>query len=62
MPCQIGGDVYRLGDLHDFYKAPKINGSFSHLLDKPVSISQYVSLLLDESAKLEACTRGQIES
>ena len=49
------GDVYRLGDLPDFFKAPKINESFSRLLGHPVSISCYVSLSLEESAKLEIC-------
>ena len=46
------GDVYCFGGMHGFYKAPKINESFSRLLDKPVSTSRYVSLFLDESAKL----------
>ena len=49
------GEVYCLGDLHKFYKAPKINESFSRLLSKPVSLSRYVSLSLDDLAKLEAC-------
>ena len=55
------GEIYHLGDLEKFYKSPKINKSFSRLLSKPVSTSRYVSLSLDESAKLESCIRGQIE-
>ena len=51
-----------MGDLSDFYKAPKINESFSRLLDRPVSTSGYILLSLDELATLEACIRGQIES
>ena len=56
------GEVYHIGDLEKFYKAPKINESFSLLLNKPVSTSRYVSLSLDDSAKLESCIHGQIES
>ena len=40
------GDVYRLGGLTDFHKAPKVNESFSRLLDKPVSSSRYVFFCL----------------
>ena len=46
----------------DFFKAPKINESFSCLLSKPVSTSRYVSISLVDSAKLEACIHGQLES
>ena len=46
----------------DKKKASKINENFSRLLSKPVSTSRYVSLSLEDSAKLEACIRGQIES
>ena len=56
------GDIYRLGDFDDFFKAPKINESFSCLLSKPVSTSRYVSISLVDSAKLEACIHGQLES
>ena len=35
-------DVYHLGDLPDYFKALKINESFSCLLDRPVSNSHYV--------------------
>ena len=45
------GNVYRLGDLPDCFKDPKVNESFSCILDRPVSTSSYVSLLLEESAK-----------
>ena len=30
------GEVYRLGDLEKFHKAPKVNESFSRLLNKPI--------------------------
>ena len=50
------GDVCRLGDLPDFHKSPKVNKSFSRLLDKPVFLS------LEDTTKLETCVRGLIES
>ena len=56
------GDTYRLGDLSDFHKAPKVNKSFLRLLDKPVSSSHYITLPLDDTGKLESCVRGQIKS
>ena len=56
------GDVYRLGDKPDFHKAPKVNESFSRLLDKPVSSSRYVALSLEDTSKLETCMCGLIES
>ena len=55
------GDVYCLGDLLEFHKAPKVNESFSRLLDKSVSSSRCVALLEDAS-KHEAWVQGQIES
>ena len=54
--------VYCLGDHENFCKVPKVNESFSCLLNKKVSSSRSLSLSLDKSAKLEACVRGQIES
>ena len=42
------GEVYCLGDMEKFHKAPKINESFTRLLNKPVSTSRYVSLSLDD--------------
>ena len=36
--------------------------SFSRLLDKPVSLSCYIALSLDDTAKFETCIRGQIKS
>ena len=56
------GDVCPLGDLPDFHKAPKVNKSFSRLLDKPVSSSRYVTLSLEDATKLETRVLGQIES
>ena len=56
------GDAYHLGDLPDCFKAPKINKSFSLPLDRPVSTSHYVSLSLEETAKLETCLREMIKS
>ena len=55
-------EVYHLGNLNKFHKATRVNESFSRLLSKTVSLSRYVSLLLDDMAKLESCIRGQIES
>ena len=55
-------EVYRLGNLDKFHKAPQVNESFSHLLSKTVSSSCFVSLSLDDTAKLNSCIRGQIES
>ena len=52
------GDVYRLGDLHAFHKAPKVNESFSRLLDKTVSSCHYVAWSLDDTTKRETCIRG----
>ena len=49
------GDIYRLGDLEGYHKARKINESFSHLLDKPVTSSRCIAVSLDECAKLESC-------
>ena len=55
-------EVYWLGNFDKFHKAPRVNESFSQLLSKPVSSSRYVSMSLDDTAKLEVCVRGQIES
>ena len=55
-------DVCRMGDLPDYFKAPKVNESFSQLLDRPVSNSQYVSISLEGMTKLETCIGGMIES
>ena len=43
------GDVYRLGDLPDFHKPPKVSENFSWLLDKPASSSRYVALSLEDT-------------
>ena len=56
------GDVHHLGDLDTFHKAPKVNKSFSQLLDKPVLSSRYVALSLDDTAKLETCVYNLLES
>ena len=56
------GQVYHLDDREQFHKAPIVNESFSHLLNKKVSSSQLLPLSLEDLAKLEACVRGQIES
>ena len=50
--------VFRLGDIPDYFKVPKVNESFSCLLDRPVSNSRYASILLEEMTKLETCIRG----
>ena len=56
------GDIYHLGDLEDFHRAPKLNEKFSRLLDKQVSSLRYLAMTLDETTKLETCIRGQLES
>ena len=56
------GDVYRLSNLPDFYKVPKLNESFSQLLEKTLASSCTIALSLDETCKLEMCLRGMIES
>ena len=56
------GQVCRFGDEESFHKAPKVNDSFSRLLTKQVSSSRSLFLSLDDSEKLEACIRGQIQS
>ena len=56
------GDVYHLGDLWEYHRAPKLNESFLRLLDRQVSSSRYLTMTLDESTKLETCIRVQLES
>ena len=56
------GDVYHLGDLPDFHKAPMLNKCFSSLLDKPVSFSHHVTFSVEDISKLEMCVRGLIKS
>ena len=58
------GDVYLLSSLPDFHKAPKLNESFSQLLEKTLASSRTIalSLSLDETCKLETYLRGMIES
>ena len=50
------GDVYRLSNLPEFHKAPKLNESFSRLLEKTLSSSSTIALSLDET-----CLRGMFE-
>ena len=54
--------MYCFGDEESFHKALKVSDSFSQLLMKTVSSSRSLSLSLDDSAKLEACICGQIQS
>ena len=56
------GDVYRLGDMLDCHKVPKLSESFSRLLDKPMATSRLAALSIEDSAKRETCVRGLIES
>ena len=56
------GDVYRLSNLPEFHKAPKLNESFSRLLEKMLAASRSIALSLNETCKLERCLRGMIES
>ena len=55
-------DVYCLGDMPDYHKAPQLNESFSHLLDKPVASCRHVALSIEDIAKLETCVWGLVES
>ena len=48
--------------MSDYHKAPKLNESFSHLLDKPVVSFRHVALSISDIAKLETCVRGLVES
>ena len=54
------GQVYHLGDEESFHMTSKVNDGFSRLLTNQVSSSRSLSLSLDDSAKSEACIRGQI--
>ena len=56
------GQVYHFREQGNFHNAPKVNDSFSRLLTKQVGSSHSLSLSLEDSAKLEACIRGQIQS
>ena len=44
----------------DYHKTLKINENFSHLLDKPVVSSRYVTLSISDITKLEACGRSVV--
>ena len=46
------GNIYHLGGLEDFYRAHRLNEKFSRLLDKEVSSSHYLAVILDETTKL----------
>ena len=54
--------MYHFSHEESFHNAPKVNDSFSRLLTKQVSLAQSLSLSLDDSAKLEACIHGHIQS
>ena len=56
------GDVYRLSNLPEFHKVPKLNESFSHLLEKTLASFCSIALSLYETCKLETCLRGMIKS
>ena len=60
--CPSGVTCNTLLILGDYHCALKLNESFSRLLDKQVSFSWYLAMTLEESTKLEACIRGQLES
>ena len=49
------GDIYRLRDLPTSHSAAPLNPQFSRLLNKSVPTSRYVSLSLEDCARLEAC-------
>ena len=56
------GDIYRLRDFTSSHVAAPLNHQYSRLLQKLVPSSRYVSLSLEESARLESCLRGLVES
>ena len=56
------GDIYRLHDLRTSHSAAPLNPQFSRLLNKSVPTSRYVSLSLEDCARLEACMRGLVGS
>ena len=56
------GDIYLRCDLEGYHKAPKVNESFLRLLDKLVVLSCYISMSLDECARLELCVHGLVKS
>ena len=56
------GNIYRLRDLPSSHSAAPLNPQFSRLLNKSVPSSRYVSLSLEDCARLEACMRGLVGS
>ena len=56
------GDIYRLRDFTSSHVAAPLNHQYSRLLQKLVPSSRYVSLSLEESARLESCLQGLVES
>ena len=56
------GDIYRLRDLPSSYAAAPLNPQYSRLLNKSVPSSRYVSLSLEDCARLESCLRGLVGS
>ena len=56
------GDIYRLRDLTSCHAAAPLNHQYSRLLQKSVPSSRYVSLSLEDCARLESCLRGLVES
>ena len=61
-PLPLCQPVLCLGDLPNYFKAPKVNESVSRLLDRPIANSHYVSVSLGEMCKLETCIHGMIQS
>ena len=55
-------DIYRLRDLTSSHAAAPLNHQFSCLLQKSVPSSRYVSLSLEDCARLESCLQGLVES
>ena len=56
------GDIYRLRDLTSSRLATPLNTQYSHLFPKSVPSSRYVSLSLEDRARLETCLRGLVKS
>ena len=56
------GNIYRSRDLPSSHTAAPLNPQYSRLLNKTVPYSRYVSLSLEDCARLESCLRGLVGS
>ena len=56
------GAIYRLRDMPNSHTAAPLNPQFTHLLNKSVPTSHYVSLSLEDCSRLETCMCGLVGS